>query len=138
MRNYADDNTVTYSHSDPQILKSVFTKDSVICVDWFSDNHMQANPDKFQAIAAGLKSKNENLCFDLCNGCIKQLEDKVKLLGVTIDFKLKFDLHVSNVCKKASRQHGILKRTGKNICKLGKLNSYHSFILYNFSYCPLS
>ena len=55
LRNYADDNTVTYSHSDPQILKSVLTKDSVICVDWFSDNQMQANPDKFQAIAAGLK-----------------------------------------------------------------------------------
>ena len=104
LRNYADDNTVTYSHSVPQILKSVLTKDSAICVDWFSVNHLQANPDKFQAIAAGLKSKN-----DLGNGCIIQCEDEVKLLGVTIDFKLKFDLHVSNICKKASRQLGFLK-----------------------------
>ena len=54
LRNYADDYTVTYSHSDPQILKSVLTMDSVICVALFSDNHMQADPDKFQAIAAGL------------------------------------------------------------------------------------
>ena len=62
LRNYADENTVTYSHSDSQILKSVLTKVSVICVDWFSYNHMQANPEKFQAIAAGLKSKkNQNL-----------------------------------------------------------------------------
>ena len=45
---------------------------------------------------------------------------------------------MSNICKKASRQLGILKRIGKNICKLGKLNIYHFFILSNFSYCHLS
>ena len=62
---------------------------------------MQANPDKFQAVAAGLKSKNENFSFDLGNGCIIHCEGEVKLLGVTIDFKLKFDLRVSNICKKS-------------------------------------
>ena len=71
-------------------------------------------------------------CMDL------SISQRGNVLGVTIDFKLKFDLHVSNICKMASRQLGILKRIGKNICKLGKLNIYHSFILSNFSYCPLS
>ena len=33
---------------------------------------------------------------------------------------------------------GILKRNGKNLCKLGKLKIDHSFILSNFYYCPLS
>ena len=127
LRNYADDNTLTYSYCDPQILRSVLTKDSVICVDWFSDNHMQTNPDTFQAIAAGLNSKNENFCFDLGNGCIIQCEDEVKLLDVTIDFKLKFDLHVSNICKKASRQLGILKRIGKNILKTEHLSFFYTF-----------
>ena len=49
------DNTVSYSHHDLQILKSVVTKDRLICVNWFSDNHMQANPDEFQAVAVGMK-----------------------------------------------------------------------------------
>ena len=61
LRNYAEDNTVTYAHSDPQVVKSVLTKDSIKGVDWFSDNRMKANP----AVAAGLKSKNENCSFDL-------------------------------------------------------------------------
>lgn len=136
--NYADDNTVSYVHTDPLVLKNVLTNDSLTLVKWFSDNQMQANPDKFQGIAIGQKSKNENLSFNLGGDCIINCDEEVKLLGVTIDFKLKFDIHISNICKKASKQLGVLKRIGKNLCKLGKLNIYHSFILSNFSYCPLT
>jgi hypothetical protein len=31
---------------------------SAILIDWFANNKMKANPDKFQAIAIGNKSKN--------------------------------------------------------------------------------
>jgi hypothetical protein len=37
-------------------------------------------------------------------------EDEVKLLGVTFDFKLTFNSHVSHICKKASQQLNVLKR----------------------------
>ena len=37
-------------------------------------------------------------------------EDSVTLLGVSIDFRLKFDSHVSEICKKASKQLAVLKR----------------------------
>ena len=47
---------------------------------------------KFQAVAVGMKSKKETVCFYLAYGCILQYEDEVKLLGIIIDFKLKFDL----------------------------------------------
>ena len=97
---------------------------------------MKANPDKFQAIAVGKRTKDENITFNLDNNII-HCEDHVKLLGVTIDFKLSFDLHISNVCKKASRQLNVLKRIGRNLCRLGKLNIYYSFIMSNFNYCPL-
>jgi hypothetical protein len=40
---------------------------------------MKANPDKFQAIAIGKKTKNENISFNL-NGNIIKCEDEVKLL----------------------------------------------------------
>ena len=94
---------------------------------------MQANPDKFQGSVIGQKSKNENLTFNLGGDCIINCDEVIKLLGVTIYFKLKFDIHISNICKKASKQLSVLKRIGKNICKLGKLNIYHSFILSNYS-----
>jgi hypothetical protein len=42
------------------------------------------------------------------------------------------------VKKKASRQLNVLKRLGKYLNKLGKLTIYHSFILSNLNFCPLS
>jgi hypothetical protein len=45
---------------------------------------------------------DKNIVFDLAGNKIK-CEKEVKLLGVTIDFELKFNSHISNICKKASR-----------------------------------
>jgi hypothetical protein len=44
------------------------------------------------------------------NGNIIKTEDEVKLLGVTIDYELKFNSHITNICRKASRQLNVLKR----------------------------
>ena len=57
---------------------------------------------------------------------------------MTIDFQLNFNVQVSNICKSASKKLNVLKRIGKHLCRLGKLNIYHSFILSNFNYCPLT
>jgi hypothetical protein len=64
-------------------------------------------------------------------------EKEVKLLGVTIDCQLKFNTHISNICKKASRQLNVLKHIGKHLTKLGRLTIYFSFIMSNFNYCPI-
>ena len=77
-----------------------------------------------------------NISFNL-NGNIVKTEDEVKLLGVTIDYELKFNSHITNICRKASRQLNVLKRMGKYLNRLGKLTIYHSFILSNFNYCPV-
>ena len=134
--NYADDNTVSAADQVLSKLIANLAEDSLMLIKWFADNHMKANPDKFQAIAVGKRTKDENITFNLDNNII-HCEDHVKLFGVTIDFKLSFDLHISNVCKKASRQLNVLKRIGRNLCRLGKLNIYYSFIMSNFNYCPL-
>ena len=101
---------------------------------------MKANPDKFQAIAIGKNTQSKNISFNL-NGntffCIIKPEDEVKLLGVNIDYELKFNSHITNICRKASRQLNVLKRMGKYLNRLGKLTIYYSFILSNFNYCPV-
>ena len=97
---------------------------------------MKVNPDKFQAIAIVKNTQSKNISFNL-NGNIIKTEDEVKLLGVTIDYELKFNSHITNICRKASRQLNVLKRIGKYLNRLGKLTIYHSFILSNFNYCPV-
>ena len=97
---------------------------------------MKANPDKFQAIAIGSKTLNESISFILDGNKI-DCEKEVKLLGVTIDCQLKFNTHISNICKKASRQLNVLKHIGKHLTKLGRLTIYFTFIMSNFNYCPI-
>ena len=99
--NYADDNTLSYADHKIENVKDTLEKESLSLINWFSDNKMQANPDKFQALAIGKKSHEKNITFDLNNTSIS-CENDVKLLGVTIDFRLGFSKHVSDICRKAS------------------------------------
>ena len=135
--NYADDNTLSKSGKCLNTVISSLEEDSNSLIKWFSDNKMQANPEKFQAISVGKRTYDKNIKFDL-NGINISCDEEVKLLGVTIDFKLNFNSHISNICKKAARQLNVLKRIGKHLNRMGKLTIYYSFIMSNFSYCPLT
>ena len=71
-----------------------------IC-EGFSFNCMQANPDKFQAIAVGKKTFEKSPVF--CFGSVNiTCEEVVKLLGVDIDSNLSL---TSTLTTYAKRQH---------------------------------
>ena len=135
--NYADDNTLSYIHKDLLHLKSVLEQESLLLIQWFDKNFMKANPDKFQAICIGKKSHYNIDSFQVGQTNIK-CDDNFTLLGINLDYMLKFDTHVSEICKKASQQLAVLKRLGRFLTKQGKLIIYNSFIASNFSYCPLA
>ena len=62
----------------------------------------------------------------------------VKLLGITIDNELKFDVHISNICKKAQRKLTILMRLKKYV-DFEKLRIlFKTFFESQFKYCPLT
>ena len=86
---------------------------------------MQANPNKFQAITAGKRTHDKSPSFKFGSIDIK-CDEVVKLLGIDIDFRVNFDNHISNICKKASQQLNVLKRIGNCLSRLNKL----SVILY--------
>lgn len=134
--NYADDNTLSYSHTDVNCLLGVLQNDCRVAIEWFTSNYMQANPDKFQVLFLSRTNDlfpNEIVIDDVhisrCNN--------VKLLGVTIDEKLKFENHVGNICTKASQQLNALIRIRRNLNYKQRLRIYESFILSNFNFCPI-
>jgi hypothetical protein len=128
--NYADDNTL--SKSDKSLEKVIVSleEDSEALINWFSVNEMQANPEKFQPISLGKKTHDQNIIFNL-DGISIVCDDEVKLLGVTIDFKLNFNSHSTNICKKGARQLNVLKWIGNHLGIFVKLTIYHSFIMPN-------
>ena len=98
---------------------------------------MKANPIKFQAICIRKRAHGNIISFNIDSAEIK-CEDNVTLLGINIDFMLRFDDHVSQICKRASKQLAVLKRIGHFLTKQGKMTIYNSFIVSNFNYCPLA
>ena len=53
------------------------------------------------------------------------------------DNKLKFDIHVAELCKRAARQLNFLKRLSTYLDTKCKLLIFRNFILSNFNYRPL-
>ena len=57
------------------------------------------------------------------------------MLGTTIDNKLKFDNHVTKICRKVSQQMAVLKRMKKMLPFETRRDLYLAFILPHFNYC---
>ena len=137
MHNYADDNTLSYSHNNANTLKHHLQVDSVAILHWFKEKKMQANPDKFQATCFGKKGITDIAELIVDNKTIR-CDNSVTLLGIEFDNMLTFNSHIASLCKKAARQLAVLKRIGHLLIIKGKLDIFNSFIESNFNYCPLN
>ena len=60
-----------------------------------------------------------------------------KLLGIKIDNKLSFEPHVDSLCKKASQKLNALSRIVSSTTFAQRKIILNSFIISQFSYCPL-
>ena len=130
--NYADDNTVICSGYEYEDIKAELMLNVDKIIDWFRDNHMKVNPDKFQCIVFG---NVVNPGTFIINGNIVRPEETVKLLGGHIDNKLDFGHHVSHIFQKAGKQVNVLSRLSRVLNESNKLLLYSSFISCYFNYC---
>ena len=131
--NYADD-TTPYSVGSTTtevlenlsgITKKLFTR--------FANNQMKASDDKCHLL---LSSPDDTSIIQIENSTIKCSKVK-KLLRIQIDYKLKFDVHVETICKKAHRTLSALSRI-INYMELPKRRILmNAFFKAQFNYCPI-
>ena len=108
-----------------------------IAIDWFLKNEMIINPDKFQAIFRDRKKSNfRNIPLTLDNQAIKSVPS-ANLLGIHLDDKLNFSLHISNICRLAANQLNILIKLKSYLIFHAKRILISSYIIGNFDYCSL-
>ena len=69
--------------------------------------------------------------------CILEYSNSQKLLGVTIDRKLNFNEHVTNLCDKASKKIQALARIFPYIPQTQKRLLMNAYFMSQFGYCPL-
>ena len=77
--NFADDTTPYEINKTVEALIEKFTDGLTVLNIWFENNYMKSNDDKCKLIIT-------------CS-------NSVKLLGITIDNKLNFKEHLTNICK---------------------------------------
>ena len=82
--NYADDNSMSHSSSTLQTVLSNLLIDCRIAVEWFSNNGMKANPNKFQFMILSPNSADD-IELKLDENTTLRSEKSVKALGVIID-----------------------------------------------------
>ena len=97
---------------------------------WFKDNFLQLNPDKCKLL---ISNYEKDISLILNNKVI----ESVKLLGVSIDNRLNFNEHVSNLCKKVSTKLHALARVSKFMSQDKLRLLMKAFIESQFGYCPL-
>ena len=82
----------------------VLESESEVVFDWFKKNKMVVNQDKFQAIILDKRESNHtNERITVDNQQIKVVSS-VKPLGLQLEDKLNFNLHITNNCKSAANQ----------------------------------
>ena len=102
---YTDDYTPYVVKDDIKEANESLEHATVELFKCFSNNQMKANTDKCHLI----KTKSEDIVVNLENKPIKNSTCE-KLQDVKIDYKLTFNSHIDEICKKAGQKMNALSR----------------------------
>ena len=129
---YADDNTLYSVGKSQYDLETKLQKASVNFFKWFHENSLKANQEKCHF----LSSLDINTKF-LLPACILENSVSQKIIGVTIDRKMNFTKHVTNLCDKASKKIQTLARIFPYMPQMQKRLLMNAYFMFQFGYCPL-
>ena len=137
LANYADDNTISAFANTIKELITKLETESEIAINWFKENGMSANPDKFQAMILNKCGRYNDLHTLKIGGFDITSKESVELLGIEIDYKLNLNSHIGSLCKSAAGQLNTINAYNKYINFEAKKALLESFVQSNFNYCPL-
>ena len=127
---FADDTKIYNSHNNYKTLQN----DLYNLLDWSQTWQLLFNSSKCSCLHYG-NSNNHNKYF-IDKDCTSVLNTTTseKDVGVTFSPDLKFDLHISNIIKKANKITGIIKRSFSYLDKNIFLKLYKTIIRPNLEY----
>ena len=124
LANCANDSTLYTSDKSISNIMNSLSHDFTILSKWFYNNFMVLNPDKCSFIGVDDELQTNLLCG---NESLKNSKPE-KVIGVTIDNKLNFATHLSNITKNAKIKFNSLTRVQKYMATDQK-NVYYLFLL---------
>ena len=134
--NFADDTTLTSCGIEINDLLNELEDDTLSAIIWFENNYMQLNESKCHFLTCGAPCTSEWLWLMVGDERIWESQSE-KLLGVLVDKKLNFNMHLQNLCKKVNHKVSALARVAKYLPFQKRHIILKTFIESQFNYCPL-
>ena len=135
---FADDTCLFMSHEDPKTLEDLVNSELENIDQWLIDNRLSLNVDKSCFLLFTGKTRFQQ-DFKIC------ISDKevsrvsaAKYLGVHIDDKLNWQLHLSHVLTKIKQGLGALRKIKHVISPFDLTSLYYAFIQSHLQYCVTS
>ena len=106
--------------------------------DWSVANRLSVNTDKtlYTIISLSTTERNSLPIVTINNNQIA-LCNSNEFLGVTLDDKLKFNLHIAKISKKISKSLGILSKLQLLLPFDTLKNLYYSLVYHYLNYCNI-
>ena len=133
---YADDTVIYYSHKNLKEVENVLNKELNSLEAWMNNNNLKINYDKTVCMLLGthnMLKKQALLNIKINEQQLSQVKS-FKYLGVHVDEKLKWDVHIEQTRNKLSKMVNYLGRLRQfvNMSELKLI--YNSIILPHFDY----
>ena len=130
---YADDTQIFYAGNNEVELEQAISTDLKRLMNGLTRTKCKEIPANTQlSYSAIYELVHQDLYAKIA---VIPLNEKVELLGVTIDKKLKLDAHVAKICRRVSQQVAVLRRMKKMLPFETRMKLYQSFIVPHFNYC---
>ena len=135
---YADDTNIFITNKDFTTIEETLNQDLNSLSTWLRANKLSLNVEKTHSITFSLNfeisSRKPNLRI---NNTMIDSVTSTNFLGVKIDNKLKWDIHINYIATKISRSIGILKKASKFFDDSTLRTLYNCLIHPYLDYCIL-
>ena len=130
---FADDSNVLLSHSDPNILINTLNIELDKLLQWIRANRLSINLQKTKCMLFSNSIDNlpHNIKLDDTN---IETVSSMKFLGLIIDNKLSWNVHIDSICRKISRNIGIINKVKFFLPTSSLLMLYSTLILPYINY----
>ena len=130
---FADDSNLFLSHPDPHILLNTVNEELKLVTQWIHANKLSLNlaKTKYMIFSNSIENLPGDIIFD---GTPLENVSCTTFLGVEVDNKLTWKYHINSICKKNSRNIGVINKLKQYFPSSTLLMLYSSLILPYLNY----
>ena len=134
-RLFADDTAISYASSSPAQVIANMKQDLELVLDYLQNNLLALNIGKTKMMIFRLTSRNVQPYPELIvrNQHVTEVSS-FKYLGVHIDNRLCWDVHIETITTKCSSLCGMLRKLAKSVPQHVLLKMYFAFIHSRYQY----